>query len=282
MRLFFLTGLLLFVLLSGCVNVTTLSVRDLNQFPETTTRDFLFATANGKAEAYLTRPRGPGPFPLMLLLHGHSWFGIGASRLLPAAQFFASELCYATLALSLPGYGRTEIVGGPTAEMTRQVVLDAVKLARQLPWIDANRLYVYGFSRGAVVATAMINQIESVKGALLLAGAYDLPRLYRDTESIWIKKLLNPNADLDPKLQNFLPETDRWSAPILILHGVQDPMIPVSQANLLHDQLQRLGKPHRLVLLPDRGHWLRLDEIKQPAVSFLKDNGGSACSANVP
>ena len=40
--------------------------------------------------------------------------------------------------------------------------------ARQLPWIDANRLYFYGFSRGAVVAAAMINQIAGVKGALLL------------------------------------------------------------------------------------------------------------------
>lgn len=270
------------VLLSGCVHATTLSVRDLSEFPEATTSDFLFATANGKAEAYLTRPRGPGPFPLMLLLHGHSWVGLGASRLLPAAQFFAHELCYATLALSLPGYGRTEIGGAPAAQITRQVVLDAVQLARQLPWIDANRLYIYGFSRGAVVAAAMINQIEAVKGVLLLAGAYDLPRLYRDTESIWIKKLLNPNGDPDPKLENFLPETDRWSAPILILHGARDGMIPVSQANLLRDQLQSLGKPHRLVLLPDRGHWLRLDEIKQPAVSFLKENGGSACSTRVP
>jgi dipeptidyl aminopeptidase/acylaminoacyl peptidase len=48
----------------------------------------------------------------------------------------------------------------------------------------------------------------------------------------------------------------------------------------LHDHLQSLGKPHRLVLLPDRGHWLRFDEIQQPAVSFLKENGGSACAAN--
>ena len=259
-----------------------MSARDLSHIPEASTHGFLYASADNKVEAYITRPRGPGPFPLMLLLHGHSWVGIGARRLLPTAQFFAGELCYATLALSLPGYGRTEIVGASTAETTRQAVLDAVALAKQLPWVDANRLYIYGFSRGAVVAAALINQIEAVKGVVLLAGAYDLPRLYRDTESIWIRKLLNPNSDAAPKLQNFLPETERWSAPTLILHGAEDSMIPVSQANLLRDQLQSFGKPHRLVLLPDRGHWLRLDEIKEPAVSFLQANGGSACSANDP
>jgi len=280
--MFAVASFLVGILLSGCGSMATLSARALNDFPEATTHGFLFATATGKAEAYLTRPRGEGPFPLMLLLHGHSWVGIGAKRLLPAAQFFAGELCYATLALSLPGYGHTEIAGEPTAEITRQVVLDAVALARQVTWIDAKRLYIYGFSRGAVVATAMINQLEAVKGALLLAGAYDLPRLYRDTDSIWIRKLLNPHGDPDPKLQNFLPETDRWSAPILILHGAEDGMIPASQAYLLHDHLQRLGKPHRLVLLPDRGHWLRLDEIKRPAMHFLQTAGGSACAANDP
>ena len=274
--------LVIIITLSGCANMTTMSVRDLSQIPEASTNGFLFPSADGKVEAYITRPRGPGPFPLMLMLHGHSWVGIGAERLLPAAQFFAGELCYATFALSLPGYGRSEFAGKLSAETTRQAVLDAVALAKQLPWIDATRVYLYGFSRGAVVATALVNQIDAVKGVVLLAGAYDLPRLYQDTTSIWIRKLLNPDGDAAPKLKNYLPETERWSAPTLILHGTEDGMVPVSQANLLRDQLQSFGKPHRLVLLPDRGHWLRLDEIKQPAVSFFQANGGSACAAGKP
>lgn len=257
-----------------------MSARDLGEQPAATTRDFLFATGNGKAEAYLTRPRGPGPFPLLVMLHGHSWFGIGARRLLPTAEYFAGELCYATLALSLPGYGRGEFAGTPSPETTRHAVLDALALAKQLPWVDAKKVYVYGFSRGAVVATALINQIEDIKGIMLVAGAYDLPGLYRDSKSIWIRRLLNPNGDAAPKLENYLPETERWSAPTLILHGSDDGMIPASQAHLLRDRLQRFGKPHRLVLIADRGHWLRLDDIKQPAVNFLQANGGSACAAD--
>jgi len=241
----------------------------------------MFASAGGQAEAYLIRPKGQGPFPLMILLHGHSWVGVGARRLLPVAETFAKEICYSTMAISLPGYGDTKIAGS-TEEGTRAVVLDAVALAKQLPWVDAKRVYVYGFSRGAVVATALVNQIDAVKGVVLLAGAYDLPRLYRDTPSIWIRKLLNPNGDAAPKLQNFLPETERWNAPTLILHGTEDGMIPVSQAHLLNDQLESFGKPHRLVLFPDRGHWLRIEAIREPALNFLRANGGSACAANEP
>ncbi|MDP9128998.1 MAG: hypothetical protein M3N35_01290, partial [Candidatus Binatota bacterium] len=62
--------MLLFILLSGCASVTTMSVRDLSQIPEASTSGFLFASSDGKVEAYITRPRGPGPFPLMLMLHG--------------------------------------------------------------------------------------------------------------------------------------------------------------------------------------------------------------------
>jgi len=281
MRRLFLALSLLGVLAAGCAAVTTVAPRDLVSLPESATHRFMFDSAGGQAEAYFIRPKGQGPFPLMVLLHGHSWVGVGARRLLPAADTFAKELCYATMAISLPGYGDTKIAGA-AEEATRSVVLDAVALAKKLPWVDAKQVYVYGFSRGAVVAAALVNQIDAVKGVMLLAGAYDLPRLYRDTPSIWIRRLLNPNGDAAPKLQNFLPETERWSAPTLILHGTEDGMIPVSQAISLHNRLESLGKPHRLVLFPDRGHWLRIDAIKEPALSFLRDNGGSACAANEP
>jgi len=280
MRRWFLALSLSGLLAAGCASSTTVAPRDLDSLPEATTHRFMFDSAGGQAEAYFIRPKGQGPFPLMVLLHGHSWVGVGARRLLPAADTFAKELCYATMAISLPGYGDTNIAAAEDA--TRSVVLDAVALAKKLPWVDAQRVYVYGFSRGAVVATALVNQIDAVKGVMLLAGAYDLPRLYRDTPSIWIRRLLNPNGDAAPKLQNFLPETERWSAPTLILHGTEDGMIPVSQATLLRDQLKTFGKPHRLVLFPDRGHWLRIDAIKEPTLSFLRANGGSACAANEP
>ena len=103
---------------------------------ESTAR-FFFPSAGGVAEGYLARPRGQGPFPLILFLHGHSWFGRGAQQLLATAETIASELCFASMAISLPGYGATKIAGGPIAQDTRQVVFDAIAAAKRLPWIDS-------------------------------------------------------------------------------------------------------------------------------------------------
>jgi dipeptidyl aminopeptidase/acylaminoacyl peptidase len=268
--------------LVGCAAVESVPLAELRALPEGATARFLYPSSGGKAEAFLVRPRGAGPFPLMVLLHGHSWTGVGAKRVLPAADIFAREVCFAGLAVSLPGYGDTKTSAGPLAETTRQVVLDAIATAKKLPWIDAKRLYVYGFSRGAVVAAGLINRIDDIKGALLHSGAYDLPRLYRDTSSFWLRQLLNPNGEAEPQLYNLLPEVSSWPSPTLILHGAQDTLIPALQATLLRDQLQSFAKPHRLILFPEHGHWLPIREIKDQAVQFLKETGGDGCHATGP
>ncbi len=277
----YLTALLL-VIFSGCATVATVPLNGLASLAPNSTVRFLFPSAGGTAEGYLVRPRGNGAYPLMVLLHGHSFVGIGARRVLPAADAFASEVCYAGLAVSLPGYGDTDVAGGPIDEVTRQVVFDAIAAAKRLPWVDAKKIYLYGFSRGAVVAAAMIGQVDGVKGALLHSGAYDLPRLYHDTSSFWLRRLLNPQDEADPKLQNLLTDAAHWQTSTLILHGAQDTLIPVSQALMLDQRLQNLGKPHRLVLFPDHGHRLPLAEVKDSALQFLKDNGGSACALSAP
>jgi dipeptidyl aminopeptidase/acylaminoacyl peptidase len=271
-----------FLFVVGCSPIRSVPMAELRSLSEGATARFVYPISVGRAEAYLVRPHGPGPFPLMLLLHGHSWVGLGAKRVLPAADLFARELCVAGLAVSLPGYGDTEVDAGPLEEATRQAVFDAIATAKRLPWIDPKRLYVYGFSRGAVVAAALINQVDGVKGVLLQSGAYDLPQLYRNTSSFWMRQLLNPNGEAEPKLQNLLPEVSSWQASTLILHGARDRFVPVSQATLLRDHLQRLAKPHRLVLFPEHGHWLPVREIKGQAVQFLKENGGDACEATDP
>src|SRR5919109_4808292 len=94
--------------------------------------------------------------PLMILLHGHTFESIGgAENVVPEAEAFASGLCYAGLAVSLPGYGATEVPPGLDPEITLNVVLDAVSLVKKLPWIDPKRVYVYGFSRGAFFASLL-------------------------------------------------------------------------------------------------------------------------------
>jgi dipeptidyl aminopeptidase/acylaminoacyl peptidase len=260
----------------GCATIQSVPSEDLSALSAGATGQFMYSTPHGSVEAYLVRPQGRGPFPLVVLLHGHSWRGIGAERVLPAAQLFGAELCFAGLAISLPGYGGTE-VSGRRHETSLQVVLEGISRVRKLPWVDPNRLLLYGFSRGAVFAAMLAGQVEGLSGVVLHSGAYDLNLLYRDTASRWIRGTLNPNGESQPKLFSVLTEVSKWNAPTLILHGSQDSLVPVNQALALRDTLRTLGKPHRFVLFPESGHRLPLGEVGVKAVSFLKESVGSAC-----
>ncbi len=70
-----------------------------------------------------------------------------------------------------------------------------------------------------------------------------------------------------------LTHVDRLRAPLFIIHGANDPRVPLSEAEQLHDTLVRKGVDTELVVYPDEGHGLaklvnRLDAYPR-AVEFL-------------
>jgi dipeptidyl aminopeptidase/acylaminoacyl peptidase len=266
--------------LVACNTTKTISIGKLVDVPAGVTSHFVFSTSGSNAEAYLTRPAGSGPFPLMILLHGHTLGSLGAESMVSEAEAFASDLCYAGLAVSLPGYGETEVQPGTDPKITLDVVLDAISLIKNLPWIDSKRFYLYGFSRGAFFTSLLANRIEGIQGIVLHSGAYDLNRFYRETP--WVRSMLNPNGEEHPKLISILPEVSTWYAPTLVLHGGKDALVSVQQANLLRDSLEAAKKPYRFVLYPDNGHRLPVEDVRKIATAFLEENSGSACPGRVP
>jgi dipeptidyl aminopeptidase/acylaminoacyl peptidase len=264
--------------LVACNTAQTIPVEALGDTPTGVTTRFVFPTSGSNAEAYLTRPAGPGPFPLMILLHGHTLWPIGAESVVSEAEAFASDLCYAGLAISLPGYGATEVPASIDPNITLNVVLDALSLVKKLPWIDSKRLYLYGFSRGAFFAALLASRLDGVEGVILHSGAYDLNRFYQDT-SWWFHSMLNPSGEQNPKLISILPEVSMWHAPTLILHGEEDLLVSVQQANLLSESLEAAKKPYRFVLYPHSGHRLPAEDVRSKATAFLAETSGSACRA---
>src|SRR5262249_34477852 len=218
--------------------------------------------------------------PLMILLHGHTFGSMGgAESVVPEAEAFAKDLCYAGLAVSLPGYGGTEVPLGLDPKITLDVILDGISLVKKLPWIDSKRIYLYGFSRGAFFASLLANRLEGIEGIVLHSGAYDLNRFYQETP--WFRSMLNPSGEKNPKLISILPEVPTWHAPTLVLHGEKDLLVSVQQANLLRDSLEAARKPYHFVLYPNNGHRLPPEDVRKKATVFLEKNSGSACRAPV-
>lgn len=278
-------ALLLIGFLYGCNAVQTIPVQNLEVSPVGTAVQFFYETQGGKAEGYLIRPKGYGPFPLMVLLHGHSWRRVGARRIIPVAEKFSADLCYASLAISLPGYGMTEVAGNAgnnDRDIITRVVLDGISKVNVLPWVDGTRVMLYGFSRGATFAATLAGKVQGLRSIVLHSGAYDIGRLYRNTPSTWVRRSLNPNGEINPSLFSVLPEVSDWTAPTLILHGAKDQLIPTSQSLLLRDQLATSGKPHRFVIFSNAGHRLPLKGVREEVLSFLNQHIGSACLVNDP
>jgi dipeptidyl aminopeptidase/acylaminoacyl peptidase len=224
----------------GCNLARLVSDDELNSVSLGEMVRIFYPSGRGKIEAYLFRPEAAGPSPLVILLHGHSISGRGAVQMLRAAEALSKELCFTTMAISLPGYGATETPPAPITAVTRQAVLD---------------------------------------GPVLISGAYDLEQLYRESANFWLRALLNPEREVSPKFVNLITDPSRWHAPTLIMHGAQDKLIPAQQSWQLQQKLQAVGTTTRLVLYPDQGHLVPLRISKEATVSFFKEVAGRACTA---
>jgi hypothetical protein len=58
----------LFTLVYGCSTLQTIPLEELADSPMGAPAQFFYDSAGGRAEGYLIRPEGKGPFPLVVLL----------------------------------------------------------------------------------------------------------------------------------------------------------------------------------------------------------------------
>ncbi|MEZ4368053.1 MAG: prolyl oligopeptidase family serine peptidase [Kofleriaceae bacterium] len=146
-----------------------------------------------------------------------------------------------------------------------QVITDVEDCARHLrtAWARggvAPRLGVVGRSYGGYT---------SLYAMSVFAGAYDvgvaevaiasLPSFLANTapyrRALRISEYGDPVRDAEV-LRELSPLThaDRVVAPLLLLHGVNDPRVPVGEALQMYAALERRGIPGGLILFADEGH----------------------------
>jgi dienelactone hydrolase len=144
-------------------------------------------------EALVVRPGRPGPFPLAVITHGmpRSSFDFPLQRpesyTAPAIVF--AQHGYAAVIVMRSGYGRStgrfaEALGPCDArdyvkagQAAATDLLAAVKLLREEPWADPNRVVLVGHSMGGfTVLAASASNPAGVLGTISFAGAVGSPR----------------------------------------------------------------------------------------------------------
>ena len=149
---------------------------------------------------------------------------------------------------------------------------DVTTLFKYIPHIegaDAQRVGMYGASRGGMQTFLTLKQATNVKAVATIAGNSDLLKglTYRPSmENVFIHRIPNYQQNKVAELEkrsvlkwiNKLPT----NVPILLLHGTNDKRVSVKHSIDLAEALSKNNLPHKLVLYPEDDHGLKNNKEK--------------------
>ncbi len=186
----------------------------------------------------------------------------------PAREWLDRE--HAVLLIEYRGYG--ECTGSPCE---KHLVADSITFIEQVaerPEVDRSRVVLHGRSLGAAVAAqvaARLARPETPRDPPITVRAIIAQSTFSSVPRLVARMLAPPFLIRNPF------RTDRALAdlgiPVLILHGMDDEIVPVSHARHLH----RVIRTSTLVELPGHHNDFPLDEAAYWAAidRFLVDNG---------
>lgn len=220
-------------------------------------------------EAISFQPQGNGKYPGLLLIPGH---GTTARDWLPNGLTFARN-GYAGLAVSQPGYGKSEGPGDFVGPYTLKVLTAGYRRLQRESFVDSKRMGIVGYSRGGMAASLLAVQLDDLKAVVLGAGVYDFKKAYDETGLDGIRENMKAETGMTPEAirqRSSVLQMENLKCPVLILHGEKDVNVPVSQAYLLRDRLTALKKEFEIQIFPDRDHGIGPQNLYKYSLDFLK------------
>jgi dipeptidyl aminopeptidase/acylaminoacyl peptidase len=230
---------------------------------------FDYKFGNQTVEAITMRPADGEKFPSLLLAPGYD---LTAKDLIPLGVMFAHE-GFASVAVTPPGFGKTEGKADFVGENTLDIFIEGWKKFRQKDFIDKERMAIYGHSRGGMAASLLATRLPEAKAAVMASGIYDFRLAFEEISLKGIRDLMIAETGATEKAfkdRSSILEMEKLKIPVLILHGEKDEKTPVKQAYLLRDKLTELKKDFEIKIYPELGHELVVKEVIAVSSNFLK------------
>jgi dipeptidyl aminopeptidase/acylaminoacyl peptidase len=239
--------------------------------------------------AYLTVPNQTGPRPLVVVPHGgpeaRDVYGYDL-----LAQVFAAQgwLVLQPNFRGSGGYGAAFADAGRRhwGDLMQADVEDALDQVLATGRVDASKVAIWGASYGGYAALAgAIRRPAQYKAVVAVAGVTDLPeflRFVRDSDGAdspsyeyWTRTIGDAATERDA-LSRISPRANAatLSAPVLLIHGGADRIVPPSQSRQMAAALRQAGKSVEHLEIREAGHrnWAKttLQTVLERSVAFLQ------------
>jgi dipeptidyl aminopeptidase/acylaminoacyl peptidase len=141
-----------------------------------------------------------------------------------------------------------------------QDILNGVENLVKQGLVDGNRVGIGGWSNGGYLTAWAVTQTNRFKAAMMGAGISDWHNMHAQSNIADADVLLlaaDPLADSEVyRKHSPITYAGHVTTPTLILHGEDDPFVPVAQAHAFYRALRERNVPVELVVYPREGHGL--------------------------
>ncbi len=244
--------------------------------------------------AYVYRPRGAGPAPVLLDIHGgpESQYRAGWD---PFIQFVVNELGYAVVAPNVrgsSGYGKTFLKldnGLQREDAVRDIGSLLVWIGLQ-PAFDRDHVVAMGGSYGGYMALASLAAYgDRLRGGIDVVGISNFVSFLTNTAPYRQDlRRAEYGDERDPKVRSFLNRisplnnASQIRRPLLVVAGLNDPRVPPSESQQIVWRLRQSGGEAWYLAAKDEGHGFRKkanqDAYLQTAAQFLQKLAGKTAA----
>jgi dipeptidyl aminopeptidase/acylaminoacyl peptidase len=231
-----------------------------------------------QVEYFLEKPKGDGPWPTIILLHGHQeWPRAGGRDFVKWGVL--GELAgrgYLAVAISQPGYGGSTGPADFCGPFTQHAAAAVIAKLHADGYIRENRVLIQGVSRGALVAGMIAAHDTSIRGIVLISGLYDLPAYASHAKSEMAVSIVDSmKAETGGRVEalksrSLLYSAQDVKAETLILNGAKDDRTDPEQARRLAEIINAHGGHARAIVYPEYGHQIPIEARNKDVDPFIE------------
>lgn len=225
-----------------------------------------YTTHDGREiPAFLYRPRGAGPFGVVLSIHGgpesqerpaYAYNGLYQYWLSRGIGVLAPNVRGST------GYGKTyqKLIHRDWGGAELKDFECAVHYLHTLDWVDPQRIGVFGGSFGGFATLSCVSRlpdywaaaVDIVGPSNLVTFAKAVPPTWRRFMTQWVG---DPETEVDFLMERSpITYVEQIKAPLFIIQGANDPRVVKPESDQIVEKLRSLGVDVRYDVYEDEGH----------------------------